>query len=130
MKKNLTDKEFEIMEVLWKSDRPLHAGELLKGTSTISANSIHRIISHLLEKKYIKVAGSVLISKSMSRLYSPLVSAEEYTLWQMNKIFRKDTGKSPISSLIMYFAKKNKNNTDELKQELLDIINSIDDKRN
>jgi predicted transcriptional regulator len=125
LKKNLTDREFEIMEALWKSDRPLHATELMERTSNISANSIHRIISHLLSRGYIKIAGTVQISKSTSRLYAPLISAEEYTWDQMNKIFKTDSGKSPISPLIMYLAKKNKKKTEDLKQELLDIINNI-----
>lgn len=126
MKKNLTVREFEIMEALWKSDRPLHAAELMERTSTISANSIHRIISHLLARGYIKIAGTVQISKSTSRLYAPLLSAEEYTWEQMNKIFKTDNGKSPVFSLLKYLAKKNRKKTDELKQELLDIINDMD----
>jgi len=126
MKKNLTEREFEIMEALWKSDRPLHAGELMERTSTISANSIHRIISHLLSRGYIKIVGTVQISKVNSRLYAPLISAEEYTWEQMNKIFKKEDGKSPVFSLLKYLAKKNKNKTEDLKQELLDIINNMD----
>ena len=127
MKQNLTEREFEIMEALWTSDRPLHAGELLERTRSISANSIHRIISNLLARKYIKVAGSVQMTRTMSRLYSPIISAEEFTWAQMNKIFKTEDGKSPISPLLMYLAKKNKKNTAELKQELLDIINNMED---
>ena len=125
MRKNLTDREFEIIEVLWKRDKPLNAAELLKMTSSISENSIHRIISHLLSKGYIKIAGTIQVSRSLSRVYTPAISAEEYTVEQMKKIFKPQEEHSPFARLFMYLASRNKTQADIISDEILKIIEKL-----
>ena len=125
MRKELTNKEFKVMCVLWNSERPLTFQELLDKLSDVSWNSINKIINKLMEEGYIKIAGAVTIKKSVNRLYTYSTTAEEYTWQQMHKIFQNTDDKSPLSPLLLYLTGNKKYNK-EVKEELRAIIESID----
>lgn len=114
MKKfNLTKKEYQIMKVLWNSDKPLLVSDILSMTDNIAENSVHPMINSLIKKGYIKVVGSMKVSKTNSRLYIANITVDEYAAIELNEIF-DSTGKSPdISNLLMYFSKHRKKKQNE-----------------
>lgn len=114
MKKfNLTKKEYQIMKVLWNSDKPLLVSDILAMTDNIAENSVHPMINSLIKKGYIKVVGSMKVSKTNSRLYIANITVDEYAAIELNEIF-DSTGKSPdISNLLMYFSKHRKKKQNE-----------------
>ena len=74
----LTEKEYEIMQILWKSEKPMLASEVMKQAKSASNNSIHHLLNRLMEKGFVKVAGNIKVVKAQSRLYAPALSAPDY----------------------------------------------------
>ncbi len=76
----LTKSELEIMNVLWRADRPLSRGDILSlsGDKSWKENSIHVLLNGLLKKGAIREAGFARSGKVWGRLYAPAVGIEEY----------------------------------------------------
>lgn len=76
----LTKSEMEIMNVLWKADRPLTRSDILELSTdkTWKDNSIHILLNGMLKKDAIGEAGFARSGKVWGRLYAPKVSIDEY----------------------------------------------------
>lgn len=76
----LTKSELEIMNVIWKADKPLTRGEILKYSSdkTWKDSSIHILLNGLMKKGAISEAGFAKSGKTFGRVYAANLSGEEY----------------------------------------------------
>ena len=76
----LTKSELEIMNVLWKAERPLSRAEILELSSdkTWKDNSIHILLNGMLKKGAIEGDGFVRSGKVWGRLYAPTIGMGEY----------------------------------------------------
>lgn len=81
---NLTKNEAEIMEVMWKAERPLSRSEIidLSPDRTWKASSFHILLNSMLQKGAVRVVGFVLNTKKYARTFAPAVTAAEYTVLQ------------------------------------------------
>lgn len=76
---NLTKSEMEVMNILWEADRPLTSAEIRESKSKWARSStVFMLINGLLEKNAIEVVGQVRAAKVMTRLFSPVISKEDY----------------------------------------------------
>lgn len=73
----LSHNERQIMELLWKEDRPLSRLEILAGTEDRDWNpaSVHLILNSLLSKGVMKITDT---EKKYGRTYEAVISQEEY----------------------------------------------------
>ena len=79
MKKNrLTPRELEVMDILWKHDKPLPACDIQKDIPELSVNSVLPILKRLLNKEYIHIADYSQRNKALMREFSPTISKEQY----------------------------------------------------
>lgn len=87
MKKDvvLSQKELEIMDVLWQQDKPLSRQDILALTPnrTWQPASIHVMLNALLKKEAIYVNGFVPSAKNYARAFSPSFTHEEYSLTRL-----------------------------------------------
>ena len=127
MKNKLTAKEYEVMTVLWQGGEPMLASAILEKTKTVSSNSIHHLLNSLVEKGYVRVAGTIIVVKVASKLYLPAVSAAEYGAMQLSEIF-KLTAKGSLRSILMCFIKRNKSKNAEIMAELREFLDEYDAK--
>ena len=69
----LTKSETEIMDLLWREDRPLSRSEIIDLTPERSWKpaSIHILLNSMLDKGAIAVAGFVQSTKNYARTFSP-----------------------------------------------------------
>ena len=76
----LTKSELEIMNVIWRADRPLTRGEILEKSvdKTWKDNSIHILLNRLLAKGAVVENGFARSGKSYGRLYEAAISGEDY----------------------------------------------------
>lgn len=76
----LTKNEIEIMDVLWKEERPLARGEILSlsENKTWMDSSVHVLLNSMLKKGAIVEAGFVKCGKTCGRVYQAALSCEEY----------------------------------------------------
>ncbi len=78
MKKHLSSREFDIMCILWNSDKALTASEVLEQDSSFKTVTVQTCMKKLLENGYVKVSEIIQVGKSFARTYLPVISAEEY----------------------------------------------------
>lgn len=76
----LTKSELEIMNVLWKANRPLSRGDILElsAEKTWKDNSIHILLNGMLKKEAIKEDGFTRSGKVWGRLYAPNITIDDY----------------------------------------------------
>ncbi len=114
----LTEKEYEVMEILWKNKKPMLASEITKSVSMASGNSTHHLLNRLMEKGVVKVAGNVKIVKAQSRLYMPAFTVAEFAALQTSALFKATSDKLDIKEFLNCLLKKNKAVSEELTNEI------------
>lgn len=102
----LTGNELEIMELLWREERPLSRSEIIELTPerSWSERSIHILLNSLLEKKAIVVDGFVRTNKNYGRTFSPLITHEDYVVSAVNQIKQSTCYKTKKSAVTSVFA--------------------------
>lgn len=103
----LTPNELEIMELMWRENRPLSRTDIIELSTDRSwkASSIHILLNKMLDKDAIKVDGFVRTGKNYGRTYSPALSNVDYLLMTIKgsslyQNSRKEATIAVISSLI------------------------------
>jgi len=78
----LTDKEIEIMTVLWGSKTPMTAVEIIEASndSTWKEGSIYGIMKSLIKKGAAVLAMYKPTSSKNAMAYSAAITSEEYTI--------------------------------------------------
>lgn len=114
MKKRITKKQLEIMKILWSSDKPLIASEILKRNNSLNINTVQACLRALVNKQFIKVADIVYSGTVLTRSYTPLVSREDFLGTACQDII----GKAKVSSLIasLIDTETNLNELEELEK--------------
>ena len=127
---NLSDKEEQMLETMWKEGRPLVRSEIIDLTENRRWNesSIHVFLNRLLDKKSIRVCDIVKTSTNYGRTYEPTFSAEEYDMARLKDNFEEvDPESSTISNFLSFIVKSKKIDKNNIK-ELEDIIKNYKDK--
>lgn len=77
----LTDKELEIMAVLWRIQKPMTASELIEISSnrTWKENSIYIIMNTLIKKGAVALTYYKPTGTNTARAYEPKITSDEYT---------------------------------------------------
>ena len=103
----LTPNELEIMELMWRENRPLSRTDIIELSPDRSwkASSIHILLNKMLDKDAIKVDGFVRTGKNYGRTYSPALANVDYLLMTIKgsslyQNSRKEATIAVISSLI------------------------------
>lgn len=97
----LTNRELEIMRILWESEKPLTATEIfnLMDDKDISIFSVQNAIKSLFLKKVIEVTSYTQVYKTNAREYSPVMSANDYAVMQFSHYF-DPSKKTPLPHLV------------------------------
>ncbi|MGF0031378.1 BlaI/MecI/CopY family transcriptional regulator [Bariatricus sp. SGI.154] len=96
MKKRFTKKQLEIMKILWNSDKPLIASDIVKQNETLNINTVQACLRSLVANKSIEVTDIVYSGTVLTRRYAPLISKEEY----LDNTYKDILGKGQTFSLI------------------------------
>ena len=127
---DLSDKEEQMLETMWREGRPLTRSEIINLTENRRWNesSIHVFLNRLLDKKSIRVCDIVKTSTNYGRTYEPTFSAEEYDMARLKDNFEEvDPESSTISNFLSFIVKSKKIDKNNIK-ELEDIIKNYKDK--
>ena len=83
--KRLTNSEREIMQVLWKSEKPLTASGIIAASPNKEwkNSSVHLLIKSLLDKDLVEVAGFEKTTKNYARTFVPVETREQFLLGQI-----------------------------------------------
>ena len=106
---SLSNNELEIMNLLWKEDRPLSRSEIIELSPDRSwqKSSIHILLNKLLDKGAIDIAGFVRTNKNYGRTYKPVITQEDYVLTSvkasnsaLKDLFKVSTNPSVFAALL------------------------------
>lgn len=118
----ITKNEHEILDALWREDKPLTRSGILEAIKddNFNVNSFYRFLNGLLKKGIIKEGEIVRSGKTYGRTYIPNITKEEYDLHQLetlNEIVNpsKKTGMSFILNMINSYD-FTKDNIEELEE--------------
>lgn len=126
---DLSDKEEQILETMWKEGRPLTRSEIINLTENRrwKESSIHVFLNRLLGKGSIRVADIVKTSTNFGRTYEPTFSDKEYDMIRLKQNFKTvDPELSTIADFFSFIVKSKK----VTKEELEDLENIINDYKN
>lgn len=127
---NLSDKEEQILETMWKEGRPLVRSEIIDLTENRrwKESSIHVFLNRLLDKGSIRVNDIVKTSTNYGRTYEPTFSEKEYDIYRLKENFETvDPEDSTISDFLSFIVKSKDISTKDV-ESLEDIIEGYKDK--
>ncbi len=75
----LTKRQEDVMNVLWGSNKPMIASDILKSRDDFNINTVQATLRTLVKKKYIEIADIVYSGTVLSRSYRPILKREEVT---------------------------------------------------
>lgn len=75
---HLTKRENEIMEIFWRSEKPLSSNDICLEAPHISKNTVQAVIRKLLSMNFIEIAGLGYNKNALTREFSPCISQAEY----------------------------------------------------
>lgn len=127
---DLSDKEEQMLETMWREGRPLTRSEIINLTENRRWNesSIHVFLNRLLDKGSIRICDIVKTTTNYGRTYEPTFSSEEYDMARLKQNFEKvGPESSTISNFLSFIVRSKAINKKNIK-ELEDIIKDYKDK--
>ncbi len=76
----ITNREKDVLEILWNSEKPLLASDITKLDPSLSISSVQLALRNLLSKNIIEVADIVYSGTVLSRNYRPTLSREDFLI--------------------------------------------------
>lgn len=100
MRKKLSDRQQEIMEIFWQQKRALIASEILTLGKDLNINTVQASIRSLVKKGYLVMDNIVYSGTVLTRSYKPLVSKEEYLQDGCKELLDLSDGGALLAALI------------------------------
>ena len=121
----LTSSEKEVLEVLWKSDQPLTAREIVIYcvNKTWKPSYIYLMLNSLVEKWMIQVEGEKRSVKNYARAYTPTMTEEE---WYVRKLISQTKDKKAFICTVLRELLKE---IDDL-EEIVELEKKINKRKN
>lgn len=85
-RKRLSDRELDVMQILWASEKPMIASDILKQNPSLNINTVQASIRKLLSREMIRIADIVYSGTVLCRSYEPVISCEQYMLIELNSV--------------------------------------------
>lgn len=97
MIRNLSQKQLDVMKILWDAGTPLVASDIVKAESSMNINTVQASLRVLLKENLIEIADIVYSGTVLSRSYRPLISRDVYLE------YKNIIGNSSTSAMIATF---------------------------
>lgn len=79
----LTKRETQILDILWNSDKPMSASEIVSSCPELTKSTVTAVLRKLLTSSYIKVSDIVYSGTVLCRRYEPTLSRTKLILSQI-----------------------------------------------
>ena len=89
--KRLSNREYDIMQILWNSNKPMLASDILKADADMNINTVQSTLRNLLARNLVCVANIITSGKVLARTYAPIISANDYILSELSDILPSDS---------------------------------------
>ncbi|KAB1438031.1 BlaI/MecI/CopY family transcriptional regulator [Candidatus Galacturonibacter soehngenii] len=112
----ITNREKDVLEVLWNSDTPLLASDIPKLNPSLSISSVQLSLRNLLSKNIIEVADIVHSGTVLSRSYRPLISIEDFISNEVINNYRNLDKAISTKNIVATLLKHEKNEANTIKE--------------
>lgn len=128
----LTRRDLDVLSVLWDSERPLTASEIVAANPALNKNTVQPVLRKLLKNELVQVADIVYSGTVLSRSYIPSISRQELSLYRLSSEYRqleKDVSKASFVSFLLK-TEENQEKFQEDLRELEELLESYKQKDN
>ena len=91
-KYRLTNREKDILDILWESPEALVASEITATRDDLSINTVQAVLKKLLQKELIQIDEIVYSGTVLSRSYKPTLSPERFEIQRFISYYAKASG--------------------------------------
>lgn len=81
---NLTNREMDILNILWNAEEPLVASEIARREETLTVNTVQATLRKLLKQELIEVADIVYSGTVLSRSYRPTEKSKDFAVQEFS----------------------------------------------
>ena len=107
---NLTNREMDILNILWNSEEPLVASEIAKRDDTLTVNTVQATLRKLLKQELV-YSGTVL-----SRRYRPTVDSKDFAVQEFSAQLQNFKKNITASRLVATLLEQEENPDAALKE--------------
>ncbi|MDD3338990.1 MAG: BlaI/MecI/CopY family transcriptional regulator [Lachnospiraceae bacterium] len=117
--KNLSDRQLEVMNILWEQKGPMIASQILDADCELNINTVQCVLKGLIKKEYIEVASIVYSGTVLARSYQAVISKEEY----LQNLYSECAGLSGSENALVALIKQEKDIKvlDELEKTISEV---------
>lgn len=116
----LTNRDLDVLAVLWASDKPMTASEIVAANPALKKNTVQPTLRKLLKNELIQVADIVYSGTVLSRSYIPAMSKQEFSLYRLSSDYRqieKDISKASFVSFLL----KSEDDPDQFQKDIKEL---------
>ena len=84
----LTNREMDILNILWSAEEPLVASEIAKRDETLTINTVQATLRKMLKQGLVEVADIVYSGTVLSRSYRPTEISKDFAGQEFSILFR------------------------------------------
>lgn len=121
--KKLTNRDFDILQILWSSSTSLTALEIVKKNPDLTMNTVQAVLRKLLKEGFVKIDKIVYSGTVLSRSFAPAITSEEFILKQARENMQ-DLGTTNKSAFLIALF-EDENNPKKTLTELEDLEAAI-----
>lgn len=125
----LTNRERDILDILWESGKSMVASEITSMRDDLSINTVQAVLKKLLQKKLIAVDEIVYSGTVLSRSYKPTMTPDQFEIQKFENAFSKVSGKPFSPSSFVATLLKEEKDTSDLLSEIDSLEQLISQKR-
>ena len=97
---SFTRRDIDILNILWDSDEPMTASQIVKANPDLTINTVQAVIRKLLKASLIEIADIVYSGTVLCRSYRPTLTENEFALKQFGNEYQELKDHIPMSTLM------------------------------
>ena len=125
----LTNRERDILDILWESGKSMVASEITSMRDDLSINTVQAVLKKLLQKKLIAVDEIVYSGTVLSTSYKPTMTPDQFEIQKFENAFSKVSGKPFSPSSFVATLLEEEKDTSDLLSEIDSLEQLISQKR-
>ena len=122
----LTNRELEVLKILWAEEQPCTVKDILEIRPDLSRQTVAYVMNKLLKKKAIEVTGISRSGTVYARAYRPIVTEQEYL--ESLDILKEPPSLSELCSSFCRVSKDKEKVIDELEDILEEFRREVEGK--
>ncbi len=121
---NSTNRDMEILNILWNAGVPMTAVEIADARDDFSVNVVQPPLRKLLKENLIEISDITYSGKVLARRFRPTMTREEFAASQVTAELRQTQVEFSAPSFVMAMLKTEKDNKKKLQeiQELEQLL--------